>query len=61
MVKLCHTAGRAGGLGTVGAVDLGGSSLEVSFVPDESADAGSDELPGGANLSLHLHTPEGVH
>lgn len=68
MVKFGHVAGKAGGAGTggegsgtVGAVDLGGSSLEVSFVPDESASAGSDESPGGASLTLHLHTSEGVH
>ena len=38
-LRLERASGRSGGGGegggTVGAVDLGGSSLEVSFVPDE--------------------------
>ena len=40
---LTSNAGRSGeaseALGTVGAVDLGGSSLEVTFVPDQPSDA----------------------
>ncbi|KAL0038169.1 hypothetical protein WJX79_005885 [Trebouxia sp. C0005] len=35
--------GRGEGSGTVGAVDLGGSSLEVSFVPDDSPHAGAHD------------------
>lgn len=36
--------GRGEGSGTVGAVDLGGSSLEVSFVPDDSTHAGDSQV-----------------
>ncbi|DBB01407.1 hypothetical protein WJX77_012567 [Trebouxia sp. C0004] len=36
--------GRGEGSGTVGAVDLGGSSLEVSFVPGDSTHAGDSQV-----------------
>ncbi len=50
-------AGRGEGWGTVGAVDLGGSSLEVSFVPDDPTRAASGDSQGGLSSkpsSLHL-------
>ena len=41
----CASGRGRGGGETVGAVDLGGSSLEVSFVPDEPFSSESQGLP----------------
>ena len=50
----------AEGVRTVGAVDLGGSSLEVSFVPDEATDdasQGKTAMFGDVHLALLLLLP----
>ena len=50
MPRLACVSGSPQDRGTVGAVDLGGSSLEVSFVPNEPIASESQ----GAVLARHL-------
>ena len=42
----------------MGAVDLGGSSLEVSFVPDDTAPAGAGDSQGTLNGKPSSFVPD---